>query len=388
MLERALTLTDLTLFGVAAIVGSGGFNLVGKAVRAGGSWWPVAFLISATLLLGAAYAYTEAFAASGKNTAESDMVASAFGPVGECLSIFAILLFNIGSISTILVFCAQLLLPNSGWGPQVAAALTALFGMTGFSLAGIELNSVAIDVIAYVLVAVLAGTSCLGLYGLSAAPASSLPSGTSFTSSLLMIFFILAGFDSIMKFTEEAKDAADIPRAFFTANLISFFLVAGVALAIQLWLFTGIGTGMNPGRESNALGHLFSVFAGPWILEPTKYLMTAFMITTTFVVFLSQSRYLFGLGEKFSALSALKEVNGASVPYNTVALVTVIAGLAILINHTETLVRLSDVGIIGLLGLVTAAASVTDWRSGRLVSSLINGVTASGFAGLMGVCAL
>jgi amino acid transporter len=398
MLERALTLTDLTLFGVAAIVGSGGFNLVGKAVRAGGSWWPVAFLISATLLLGASYAYTEAFAISGKNTAESDIVASVFGPVGEGVSICAILLFNIVSISTILVFCAQLLLPNGSWGLQVGAALAALGGMATFSLAGIDLNRVSIDVIAYILVAVLAGTSCLGLYGLSAAPATALPSGTSFTTSLLMIFFILAGFDSIMKFTEEAKDAADIPRAFFTANIISFILVAGVALAIQVWLFTGtvftgtVFTGKGPDlsaeRESNAMGHLFSVFAGPWILEPTKYLMTAFMLATTFIVFLSQTRYLFGLGEKFPALSALKEVNSASVPYMTVALVAGIAGLAILINHTETLVRLSDVGIIGLLGLVAAAASITDWQGGSLVSSLVNGVTATGFAGLLGICAL
>ena len=222
MLERALTLTDLTLFGVASIVGSGGFNLVGKAVRAGGSWWPVAFLISATLLMGAAYAYSEAFAASGKNTAESDIVASAFGPVGEGASICAILLFNIVSISAILVFCAQLLIPGHSWVSQVGVALAALGGMAGFSLAGIELNRVSIDVVAYVMVAVLAGTASLGLYGLAAGSGSPSPTGSSFTTSLLMIFFILAGFDNNMKFAEEAVDAADIPRSFFTSNVISF----------------------------------------------------------------------------------------------------------------------------------------------------------------------
>ena len=381
MLDRALTLTDLTLFGVASIVGSGGFNLVGKAVRAGGSWWPVAFLISATLLMGAAYAYSEAFASSGKNTAESDIVASAFGPVGEGASICAILLFNIVSISAILVFCAQLLFPS--WIAQVGAALAALGGMAGFSLAGIELNRVSIDVVAYVMVAVLAGTASLGLYGLAAGSGASSPTGSSFTTSLLMIFFILAGFDNNMKFAEEAADPADIPRSFFTSNVISFVLVAGVALAIQYWLPT-----LTAGNESNALGHLFSTFAGSWTLEPTKYLMIAFMLTTTFVVFLSQTRYLFGLGEKFSALSALKEVNSASVPYITVALVTVLAGLAILINHTETLVRLSDVGIISVLGLVAAAAAVMDFGAGSFGSSLVNGATATGFAGLLGICVL
>lgn len=383
MLDRALTLTDLTLFGIASIVGSGGFNLVGKAVRAGGSWWPVAFLISATLLMGAAYAYSEAFASSGKNTAESDIVASAFGPVGEGASICAILLFNIVSISAILVFCAQLLIPGHSWISQVGVSLAALGGMAGFSLAGIELNRVSIDVVAYVMVAVLAGTASLGLYGLAAGPVSPSPTASSFTTSLLMIFFILAGFDNNMKFAEEAVDQADIPRSFFTSNVISFVLVAGVALAIQHFL-----PNLTAGNESNALGHLFSTFAGSWTLEPTKYLMIAFMLTTTFVVFLSQTRYLFGLGEKFSTLSALKEVNSASVPYITVALVTVLAGLAILINHTETLVRLSDVGVIGLLGLVAAATSIMDWRVGSLASSLVNGATAVGFTGLMGVCVL
>jgi len=384
MLERALTLTDLTLFGVASIVGSGGFNLVGKAVRSGGPWWPVGFLISAALLFGAAYAYSEAFALSGKNTAESDIVASVFGPVGEGMSVVAILVFSIVSISTILVFCAQLLIPSGSWRAQVAIALAALAGMAGFSLVGIDLNRMTVNTIAYVLVAVLSLTAMLGAYGVIAAPTpsvASIPTGTSNAASLLMMFFILAGFDANMKFAEEAAEPADIPRSFFTANVIAFLLVAGVALAIQHFL-----PSLSAGHEANALGHLFAVFAGPWITEPTKYLMIAFMITTTFVIFLSQTRYLFGLGEKFSSLSALKELNGASVPYITVALVTGLAGLVILINHTETLVRIADVGVISVLGLVAAAASVTDWRLGSLVSSLVHGVTATGFAGLLGVC--
>ena len=384
MLDRSLTLTDLTLFGVASIVGSGGFNLVGKTVRAGGSWWPVGFLISAVLLLGAAYAYSEAFAFSGKNTAESDMVAATFGPVGEGLSILAILLFSIVSISTILVFCAQLLLPDGSWISQVGVALAVLGSMAGFSLAGIELNKMTINAIAYVLVAVLVGTASLGLYGLAAAPpARPLGEGTSFTTSLLMMFFILAGFDANMKFSEEAADPADIPHSFYTSNIISLLLVAGVALAIQLWIPT-----LSASKESNALGNLFAVFVGPWVLEPTKYLMIAFMITTTFIVFLSQTRYLFGLGTKFPAFSSLTEVNGSAVPYNAVILVTLIAGLTLLINHTETLVRLADIGIIGLLGLVASSAAVIDWRDGSLVSSLVNGATAAGFAGMMGVCCM
>lgn len=386
MLERALTLTDLTLFGVASIVGSGGFNLVGKAVRAGGAWWPVAFGISAALLLGASYAYSDAFRRFGKNTSESDIVASIFGPTGEGATIFAILLFNIVSISAILVFCAQLLIPNGSWVSQVGSALALLGGMAGFSLAGIELNRVLISSLSCLLVGTLAITAALGVYGIGYAPTPALPppaSHTSFVTSILLVFFILAGFDSNMKFAEEAKEPTDIPTSFYTSNLISFALVAGVALAIQEWI-----PGLSAAKEGNALGHLYAAFFGPGVLTPMTYLMVAFMITTTFVIFLSTTRYLFGIGEKFSSLSFLKEVNAASVPYNTVALVGIVAAAAIFINHTETLVRISDVGIILLLGLVSAAVAMTDFGEGSLLSAALNGTTAAGFTGLLGACFL
>jgi amino acid transporter len=390
MLERALTLTDLTLFGVASIVGSGGFNLVGKAVRAGGAWWPVAFGISAALLLGASYAYSDAFRRFGKNTTESDMVASIFGPVGEGVSVISILLFNVVSISAILVFCTQMMIPNGSWSAQVGSALALLGGMAGFSLAGIELNSVTINAMAYVLIGLLTFLSGLGIYGLVAArgPAASVtgpPSGppSSFITSLLLIFFVLAGFDSNMKFAEEAKEPTDIPTSFFTSNLISFALVAGVAMAIHVWL-----PNLGAAKEGNALSHLFAAFFGPGSMIPVMFLMVGFMLTATFVVFLSTTRYLFSLGEKFPILSPLKEVNAASVPYNTVALLTVISGLAILINHTETLVRLSDAGIILLLGLVAAAAAATDFGEGSLFSAALNGATATGFTGLLAACLL
>jgi hypothetical protein len=351
----------------------------------------MAFGISAALLLGASYAYSDAFRRFGKNTSESDMVASVFGPVGEITSIVAILLFNIVSISAILVFCTQLMIPNGSWSAQVGSALALLGGMAGFSLAGIELNRVLISSLSYILVGVLAVTAGLGLYGLGYAPTapsgSPAPSGssgpTSFVTSLLLIFFILAGFDSNMKFAEETVKPADIPTSFYTSNLISIALVAGVALAIQEWV-----PGLSAAKEGNALGHLYAAFFGPGIITPATYLMVAFMITTTFVIFLSTSRYLFGIGEKFSVLAPLKEVNAASVPYNTVALLTVIAAAAILINNTEALVRISDAGIILLLGLVAAAAAATDFGEGSLLSAAVNGATAAGFGGLFGCCLL
>ena len=39
-LNKTLTLKDLVLFGVISIFGSGGFNLIGRAITQGGPQWP------------------------------------------------------------------------------------------------------------------------------------------------------------------------------------------------------------------------------------------------------------------------------------------------------------------------------------------------------------
>lgn len=41
-LAKSLNLFDLVGFGVASILGSGGFNLIGDGIRAGGAQFPLA----------------------------------------------------------------------------------------------------------------------------------------------------------------------------------------------------------------------------------------------------------------------------------------------------------------------------------------------------------
>ena len=60
-LEKTLTLTDLIFFGIASILGSGGFNLIGEAIVKGGSWWPAALGISSAAFMGASKVYEKAF---------------------------------------------------------------------------------------------------------------------------------------------------------------------------------------------------------------------------------------------------------------------------------------------------------------------------------------
>ena len=380
-LKRTLTLTDLTLFGIANIMGSGGFNLIGKGVRAGGSLWPIALLIPAVLLMGAAYSYAGAFERFKKDTSESDIVRSVFGPWAEGAGSSAILVYNLVSTIVILVFCSKMLLPAGSWVSQSSLTIGLLASMTGLALAGIELDTLMIDGMTCFLIAILVIAGFLALLGLTgtAIPTLSLPSHGGFMNSIWMFFFILIGFDAIMKFAEETKDPADVPRSFYLSNTVSIVLTIALAAAISIWV-----PNLSEKQEHNAIGWLFAAFTGPWIVEPFKWVILLFLLLTTFVTFLATTRYLYGLGNKATWLAPLKEVNAAAAPWVSILSVFGSGSVLSLLNNTEILVKITDLGFGVIAALVASAVSVADLGDGKIVSAAVNGATTAGFLGLLG----
>lgn len=384
-LGKTLSLTDLTLFGVSSIIGSGGFNLIGKATQDGGRWWPAAFGIAAALLMGGAYSYKDAFHASPRNTAESDLIREELGPIAAWLSTGSILTFNLVSMSTILVLVSQLLFPGGKWLGQIAFALGLLTIMAVFALQGLDFSKSFINGVSVLLLVVLGAAALLGGWGglTQKWPISGGGGGgngdSGFVTSLLLFFFVLAGFDALIKFTAEAKDKDDIPRSFFLANGISDILVFGAAVALAIFV-----PKLTRVEENNALGHLFEHFLGSGVAGGFKLLMTLFMVVTTFVVFLASSRYLVGLGETTPALGKLAAVTEKKVPYGAIGAVFAVTAAAVTLNRTDTLVKISDVGLIVTILLVSVSAALNNWRSDRKGVAAVHGATAAGFTTLLG----
>jgi len=361
-------------------MGSGGFNLIGAGVRHGGVLWPWALGISAVLMMGSAFTYASAFDRFKKNTSESDMIRSVLGPVAEGVGATAILVYNIVSVAVILVFCSKLLMPTGSWSCQVALTLFFLSCMTGIALLGIDVNKEMIDVTSWALIGILVAAVGLGCYGLATqtVPTLAVPSHANFMSSLWMFFFVLVGFDAVMKFAEETTEEADIPTAFYLSNFVSIALTAGVAIAMAIWLPRLVGS-----QDSSALGLLFSKFLGGWIMEPFKWAIAVFLLLTTFVVFLSTTRYLYGLGEKSKELGVLTEVNAAKAPWVSIGAVFGAGSLLALLNNTELLVMITDLGFAVIAALVAGSVTIADWREGKVGTAAVSGATTAGFAGLI-----
>ena len=375
MLNRSLTLTDLTLFGVASIMGSGGFNLIGNGVRNGGAWWPLALALSSILLMGSAWTYSSAYARFKSNTSESDMIRSVLGVGAEEAGAIAILVYNIVSIVVILVICSQLITPNGSWLGQTAMTIGLLAVMTGLALLGIDVDKTIISMSTWGLIGVLL-VACG--FSMLTGPVS-LPTAVpvkGFVRSLWMFFFVLIGFDSLVKFAQEAKEPTDIPTSFYLSNGISIGLTYGVAAAIASWVR------LTPETEGMALESLFAVFMGSWTRGPFTSLVIAFLLLTTFVVFLATTRYLFGLGEKGGVLAPFAAVMG-KVPWAAILSIFGAGAGVAAINNVDTLVMVTDFGFSIIGGLVAAATCVADWRDGLVGSALIDGGVATGFVALI-----
>ena len=363
-LKKAMSLRDLISLGVLSILGSGGFNLVGRAVVQAGPMWPATLAAASAVFMGSSLTYEEAFRTHPSNTSESDIVQTEFGSVASATTAMAILIFNIVSISTILVFCSHILLPKGSWAAQIMLTIAGIGLMNGVSVS---------------LIAILALAGLLGVGGLltRGIPTVFRVKDGSLVSSFFYFFFILAGFDALIKFTKETKDPEDIPHSFYWSNIISILLLTGAIIGYITWVdLKSLSSFDNP------LGELFHVFLGGNTRDIFINVAVSFMGLTTFVVFLATTRYLYGLSELYPRLAFLKSMNAAKVPDTAVYTTFGIASLAALLNHTEVLLRMSDVGLAVQLAAVAAAATVSQFKKGHL--PLIEGATTVALSAVLG----
>ena len=375
-LEKTLSLSDLVLFGITSILGSGGFNLVGNAIKDGGAYFPLTLLLSGSLFMGSAGSYSYAHDTFKKNISETLLIESAFGSVGKNISIFSILFYNIFAIATIIIFCSKMLFPNGTYIGQVSFALLLLSMMSYSAVQRLDFNKQIINLFSIGIIALLSFVTFLGFGGLADSSAPVFPAKTNVYESFLYFFFVLAGHDALIKFSEETIDQENIDKSMYISILASITLIAGLCLAAVVWIGNFNTTNVN-----DIVADIFQSAMDHGTGKYITIIAIVFMIGSTFLGFLATIRYLYGIPDDLPALEFIKKGGDGKVSNRSIALITIASALAIFINHTSSLVELADIGLIVVLLLVAAATFVDKQKKGEI--SLLDGLTTGGFASVL-----
>lgn len=358
-----LNLSDLVLFGTSSILGSGGFNLIGNAIASGKDYFPFALAAVGLIFAGSAYSYTYAHDKYKKNNSEALIVEAAFGTPGKLVSHFSILGYNIISIAVVLVLCAKLLIPDNSWFNQILFASTILLLMIFGAFQQLDINKSVINIFSLGIIAILSVITFLGCTHIT----KTVSLGTERTNlydSLTYFFFILAGHDTLMKFSEEAADTKDINKSFYISIALSFTLIAGTCIAAMVYIKDFSKINVN-----DIVSHIFKEAFNDNIATIVKYVAIILMTSTSFVNFLATIRY-----------------------YNSITDTTTNSGIFVIgllslgiicINHLSTLVKFADVGLILTLLCVALAVCVERYKTGEV--PYIDGLSGLGLLTILGL---
>jgi hypothetical protein len=308
------------------------------------------------------------------------MIRKEFGLTASNLSNTTILLFNLISVSVVLVICSKLLFPNGTWTGQISFALALLMGMTATALQGIELDRDIITLAGFAIVCLMCFTTLVGVIEVREGFPTKMPisTDTNIPKSIMYFFFVLAGFDTLIKFTQEVKDPDhDLPRSFYASNAISTLLTVGICLS---FLVTFQNRQFK--ENDNIIAKIIGKMLGPSAEQFIGLLSIVLMILTAFVCYLASTRFMYGLGEQIDMLSSLKELNKSATPWKAIVVATVIISMGILFNHVYELVKICNITFITTLLVVTAAVTKHTISKGIHIP-WIEGLTTLGLGGLL-----
>lgn len=379
-LNKVLNLKDLTLFGISSILGSGGFNLVGQAIKDGNHYFPLTLLLSGALFTGSAHSYAYANDNYKSNISETKLIENVYGSIGKYTSSLSILLYNIFASATILVLCSKILFPNTSWWKQVSFSLLLLSMMTFAAFQQLDINKEVINIVSLAIILVLGSASFLGISHLNqeSFKMPSFPYKINLYESLLYFFFILAGHDALIKFSEEAIEEKDINRSMYISIGISILLVAGLCLAGVTYL-----TDFRTINVNDIVAEIFEKVFNKTVGKYVSYFAILGMIISTFVGFLATIRYTYALPEQMPFLNFIRKGGDGHVSHISILVIGALCALAILINQTTSLVELSDIALITTLLLVSSSASYNKFKEG--VMPITDGLTSGGLLGILGL---
>ncbi|NCV09704.1 MAG: amino acid permease, partial [Actinobacteria bacterium] len=334
--KRVLGLPQVTMSGVAVIIGAGIFVLLGPATReAGGAVW-LSFVFAGALSALTAFSYMELASMFPKAGSEHEFASQVFSRWVAVVVGWSMTAALVVAAATVSLGFGRYLNEFVSVDERLAAAVLLLI-MAVVSYLGMERAAWLVILLALVeigsLIAVIViGVPSVGNHDLLSG------SFTGVLSAAGLVFFAFIGFDEVITLAEETRDPTwTVPRALLLALGISTLLYVGVAVSAVSVL--GADALAVADRPLAAVGE--KVFGG-WAGSALSSAAMVSTGTTVLLVLTAGSRMFYGMAGANDLPRFLAEVRFQRVPLNAL-IVTVIAALGLLLlGDLKTLASATD----------------------------------------------
>lgn len=229
--DRVLGLPQVTISGVAVIIGAGIFVLLGPATQKAGGWVWLAFVVAAALSALTAFSYMELSSMYPRASAEHEFARQLYprwvsATVGTAMSLALI----VAAATVALGFSRYL---NEFVAVDVRVAAVGIIGVCAvLSALGVERAVWVVVLLGIVEIGTLVVVSVIGLPSVNV---SELTTGTGpggIVAGAALVFFAFIGFDEVITLAEETRDPTrTIPRAVLLSLFVSTILYVAVAVS-------------------------------------------------------------------------------------------------------------------------------------------------------------
>lgn len=353
-LKKELSLFTLTLYGVGIILGAGIYALIGVGAGVAGNAIWMSFVLAALLAFFTGFSYAELSSLFSKDAAEYVYTKKAFNRPKFSFIVQWIMLFvTIITASTVSLGFAGYFTTLFGSPPTVAAVGLIVF-LSIINYVGMKestrfnIFSTLVETAGLVIIAIMGlmfiGKSSIDYFAMPAGGLSTIIAGTG------VIFFAYLGFEEMVNFSEETKNAHKIvPKAIVLALIISTILYILVSIsAVTIVGAEALATSKAPlttvvEKVVPQAGFAFSLIA---------LFATA---NTVLIALIVASRMLYGLSSNSTIPKAFGTIGKKNTPYASVLLVMVVSAGILALSNIKTIAQLTDLGIFLVYTFVNLA---------------------------------
>lgn len=349
--KRVLGLPQVTMSGVAVIIGAGIFVLLGPATReAGGAVW-LSFVVAGVLSALTAFSYMELASMFPRAGSEHEFASQVFPrwvAVVVGWSMAAALVVAAATVSLGFGrYLNEFVLVDERVAAAVLLSAMAVVSYLGMERAAWLVISLALIEVGSLVVVMVIGVPSVGDHDLLSG------SFTGVLGAAGLVFFAFIGFDEVITLAEETHDPTRaIPRALLLALGISTLLYVGVAIsAVSVLGADVLSVAQRP------LAAVGEQVLGGWAGRALSAAAMVSTSTTVLLVLTAGSRMFYGMAGADDLPRFLSVVRLRRVPLNALIVVVIAAMALLLLGNLKTLASATDV-LVYLTFLVVNAAVI------------------------------